>query len=103
MNEWNMNEEEMIEMPNAIIVLQDEDGNDVEFEFIDQMEYQGGEYVILMPVEDFDGEIVILKVEPTEEEDVDQYVSVDDDDTLQAVFELFKEKFQEQFNFTDGE
>ena len=31
------------------------------------------------------------------------YVSVDDEATLTAVFEIFKEKFKEEFNFTDGE
>lgn len=102
MNDWK-NEVPMEEDMNNIIVLQDEDGNDAIFEFIDMIEYEGKEYAVLMPVEDFDGEIVILQVEEGKSEDEVQYLSVEDDDTLNKVFELFKEKFQDQFNFSDGE
>ena len=38
-----------------------------------------------------------------ENSDEESYVSVDDEETLTAVFEIFKEKFKEEFNFTDGE
>ena len=43
----NVNEGE--ELDN-IIVLNDEDGNEVEFEFLDLIEYEGEEYVVLLPV-----------------------------------------------------
>lgn len=90
-----------------IIVLNDEDGNEVQFEFLDLIEYDSEEYVVLLPVEeddeDDDGEVVILKVEETENEDEESYVSVDDDEILTAVFEIFKDKFKDEFNFTDGE
>lgn len=96
----NVNEGE--ELDN-IIVLNDEDGNEVEFEFLDLIEYEGDEYVVLLPVEDADDadEVVILKVEDTESEDEESYVSVDDDDVLNKVFEIFKEKFKDDFNFVD--
>ena len=29
------------------------------------------------------------------------YVSVDDENVLNAVFEIFKEKFKDEFNFVD--
>ena len=89
-----------------IIVLNDEEGNEVEFEFLDLIQFEGEEYVVLLPValeEEEEGEVVILKVEDTESEEEESYVSVDDEDTLTAVFEIFKEKFKEEFNFTDGE
>ena len=86
--------------------LNDEDGNEVEFEFLDLIEYEGEEYVILLPVEDEEeaeepGEVVILKLEDTENEDEESYVSVEDEDILNAVFEKFKEKFKDDFNFVD--
>ena len=89
-----------------ILTLNDEDGNEVEFEFLDLIEYDGEEYVILLPVEDEEdaeepGEVVILKLEDTENEDEESYVSVDDEDILNAVFEKFKEKFTDDFNFVD--
>ena len=71
-----------------IITLNDENGNALEFEFLDLIEYNGGEYVVLLPCdeEDDSGEVVILKVEESENEDEENYVSVDDEDVLQAVF-----------------
>ena len=88
-----------------IIVLNDEDGNEVQFEFLDLIEYDSEEYVVLLPVEsdEDEGEVVILKVEETEKEDEESYVSVDDEGILAAVFEIFKDKFKDEFNFTDGE
>ena len=86
-----------------IIVLNDENGEEIEFEFLDLIEYEGEEYVVLLPNdEDEDaGEVVILKLEDTDSEDEESYVSVDDEDVLKAVFEIFKEKFEDEFNFVD--
>ncbi len=91
------------EMDN-IIVLNDEDGNEVKFEFLDLIEYDGEEYIILLPTEEGEDndEVVILKVEDSEDDpDMETYVSVEDDETLNAVFEMFKEKFKDEFNFID--
>ena len=87
-----------------IIILNDENGNEVKFEFLDLMEYEGEEYIISFPTEDGEGndEVVILKVEDVEDDpDMETYVSIDDEDTLNAVFEMFKEKFKDEFNFID--
>ncbi len=100
-NPQNFGEEE--EFDN-IIVLNDEDGNEVEFEFLDLIEYEGEEYVVLLPndeEEDELGEVLILKLEDTESEDEESYVSVDDEEVLNNVFEIFKEKFKDEFNFVD--
>ena len=103
-NPENLNEGE--ELDN-ILVLNDEEGNEVEFEFLDIIEYEGEEYVVLLPVEEEDtdeaGEVVILKLEDTDDEESDEesYVSVDDEEVLNKVFELFKEKFKDEFNFVD--
>ena len=87
-----------------IIILNDENGNEVKFEFLDLMEYEWEEYIILLPTEESEDndEVVILKVEDVEDDpDMETYVSVDDEDTLNAVFEMFKEKFKDEFNFID--
>ncbi len=91
------------EMDN-VIVLNDENGNEVKFEFLDLIEYEGEEYIILLPTEEGEDndEVVILKVEDSEDDpDMETYVSVDDDETLNAVFDIFKEKFKDEFNFID--
>ena len=98
-----MSEDTNNEELDNIIVLNDEEGNETEFEFLDLIEYEGEEYVVLLPVEESDdaGEVVILKLEDTESEDEESYVSVDDEETLNKVFEIFKEKFKDDFNFVD--
>ncbi len=107
MDEENkLDENELDENVSNIIILNDENGNEVQFEFLDLIEYESEEYVVLLPVleegEEDDGEVVILKVDDTDENsDEESYISVDDEDTLTAVFEIFKEKFKEEFNFTD--
>ena len=89
-----------------IIVLNDENGKEVQFEFLDLVELDNEEYVVLLPVveegEEDDGEVVILKVEDTDSEE-ESYVSVDDEEVLAKVFEMFKEKFKDEFNFVDDE
>ena len=90
-----------------IIVLNDEDGKEVEFEFLDLIEYDEEEYVVLLPVEESSdeeiGEVVILKVEQTESEDQESYVGVEDEEVLNKVFEIFKEKFKDEFDYVDDE
>ena len=96
----NLNEEQ--ELDN-ILVLNDEEGNEVEFEFLDLIEYEGEEYVVLLPVEEENdeepGEVVILKLEDSESEDEESYVSVDDEEVLNKVCEIFKDKYEDEFNF----
>ncbi len=98
-----MSEDTNNEELDNIVVLNDENGEEVEFEFLDLIEYEGEEYVVLLPVEETEeaGEVVILKLEDTESEDEESYVSVDDEETLNKVFEIFKEKFKDDFNFVD--
>ena len=85
-----------------IIILNDDEGNEVKFEFLDLIKYEEEDYVVLLPVpegDDEDNEVVILKLEETDSEEEESYVSVDDEETLSAVFDIFKEKFKDEFNF----
>ena len=99
-----MDEELNLEEEN-IIVLNDENGKEVRFEFLDLIEYDGEEYVVLLPVaeegEEDSGEVVILKLEEMDSEEEESYVSVDDEEVLNTVFQMFKEKFKDEFNFED--
>ena len=93
-----------------IIVLNDEEGNEIKFEFLDLVELDDEEYVVLLPVseegEEDEGEVVILKLEDTDEESEEEseeesYVGVEDEEILNKVFEIFKEKYKDEFNFVD--
>lgn len=99
----NENESRDNEYLDNIITLNDEEGNEVLFEFLDLVEYENEEYVVLLPTEESDsiGEVVILKVEENENDDEESYVSVNDEETLKIVFEMFKQKFKDEFDFID--
>ena len=86
-----MEEEEV-----SILTLTDENGVDTNFEYLDCIELEGTEYLVLMP-EDSD-ELVILKVEPVDEE-TENYLAVEDEGILNTVFEIFKEKFKDVLEF----
>ena len=97
-----MEEEEL----DNIIILNDEDGNEVRFEFLDLVELDEEEYVVLLPVseegEEDEGEVVILKLEDTgEDSEEESYVGVEDEEILNKVFTMFKEKYKDEFNFVD--
>lgn len=103
-----MNDNEIFEGEDLdnIVILNDEDGNEVRFEFLDLVELEDEEYVVLLPIaeegEEEEGEVVILKVEDVDENtEEESYVSVDDEETLNRVFEIFKEKFKDDFDFVD--
>ena len=92
--ETNLPEEE----ETGILTLTDENGQDVNFEYLDCIEYNGTEYLVLMP-EGEDG-IVILEVEPVDE-DNENYLAVEDEAILDAVYEIFKEKFKDVLTFEE--
>ena len=83
-----------------ILVLTDENGEDVEFEYLDCIEYEGKEYLVLMPVEEVSTEVIILEIEPVDEEN-ENYLSVDDEETLNAVYGIFKEKYKDILTFEE--
>ena len=84
----------------SILTLTDENGEDIHFEYLDVIDYKGKEYLVLLPVEDENEELVILEVEPVDEEN-ENYLAVEDEDTLNAVYEIFKEKFKDVLTFED--
>lgn len=95
----NMNEEEFDELDNTV-VLTDEDGNDVEFEFLDIVQVEDKEYVILLPIEEMEkGEVVIFRIEGEGEDE--SYIGLDDEAEAEKVFQAFKEKAKDDFNFAD--
>lgn len=104
-NNNELNNEEFNEEDN-IVILKDEIGKDVRFEFLDLIEYEGSNYVVLLPYDEVENgdaeEVVILKEESIPDNDEEEsYVSVDDEELLNKIFEIFKDKFKDEFNFVD--
>ncbi len=96
-----MEDKELLqEEADSIITLVGEDGEEVSFEYLDCIEYEGKEYLALLPADEDSAEIVLLEVEPVDEEN-ENYLSVEDEAVLNAVYGIFKERFKDVFNFED--
>ncbi|MBR5570054.1 MAG: DUF1292 domain-containing protein [Oscillospiraceae bacterium] len=93
------NEELLLDEEASILTLNDENGEEISFEYLDCIEYDSKEYLVLMPVEE-PNHIVILEIEPVDEEN-ENYNSVDDETTLNAVYSIFKEKYKDVLDFED--
>ena len=82
------------EYGNDFVTLIDEDGNEVEFEHIDTVEYEGVTYLAFIPAElsvEEDAEVVIMQV-VTDENGEELLEGVDDDDSSDAVFNIVMER-----------
>lgn len=94
------NENLLPEEESSTITLTDENGQDVTFDYLDCLEYGGKEYLVLMPAEDDSNEVVILEVEPVDEEN-ENYLAVEDEEILDAVYGIFKEKYKDVLTFEE--
>jgi uncharacterized protein YrzB (UPF0473 family) len=96
-----MDEKELIEQEeDAIVTFVDENGEEIRFEYLDCIEYEGKEYLCLSPEEEGNNEIVILEVEPVDEEN-ENYLAVEDEAILEGVYAIFKERFKDILTFED--
>ena len=93
-----MANEEILEEEESILTLTDENGEDQRFEYLDCVELDGIEYLVLMPEES--NEIVILEIQPVDEEN-ENYVAVESEETLDAVYAIFKERYKDVLEFED--
>ena len=92
------NLENLPEEESAVLTLTDENGADIDFEYLDCIEYQGKEYLVLLPADVAETEIVILEVEPVDEEN-ENYLSVENESILNAVYGIFKERYKDILTF----
>jgi len=93
-----MANEEILEEEESILTLTDENGDELRFEYLDCIEMEGVEYLVLMPEES--NEIVILEIQPVDEEN-ENYVAVESEETLDAVYAIFKERYKDVLEFED--
>ena len=100
MENLDMTPDAQQEEESSILTLTDENGQDVDFEDLDCLTYQGKEYLILMPVDEAETQIVILEVEPVDDEN-ENYLAVEDEAVLDAVYGIFKEKYKDILTFED--
>ena len=94
------NEEILQEEESSLLTLTDENGVETEFEYLDCVEYNGTEYLVLIPAEEDANQIVILEIQNVDEEN-ENYVAVEDEAVLNAVYDIFKDRFKDVLNFAD--
>ena len=83
-----------------IVVLTDDEGKDIEFEWLDTVEMGEEQYIVLLPTDDEEAEeVVILKMEVEDENE--NFIPVEDEKELNDVYDLFKERNKENFDFVD--
>ena len=81
-----------------IMILVDEEGNREKFEIIDTVAYDNRDFAILLPIPEV-GEpneemlYVLEIVEDLDDPEYDNYVGIEDDETIDAVFEVFKKQY----------
>ena len=82
------------EFGSSYITIEDDEGNEIELELLDTLEYQGVDYVLFLPADmdedDPDYGYVILRI--VELDGMEQFEDVEDRDLLQEVYERFMEQ-----------
>ena len=89
-----------LEEEESQITLTGEDGEEITFGYLDCLAYQDTEYLVLMPAETDETQIVILEIQPVDDEN-ETYLPVEDEAILDAVYGLFKEKYKDILTFED--
>lgn len=84
---------------NNKITLTDEDGKEVEFEFIDSFDFEDNTYYVLVPLDgDKDDEYVILRLEQDENGE-DILSTIDDDDEFDRVADFFEDEYLSEIDY----
>ena len=86
----------MREYGDNIISISDDEGNDFELLVLDEADMNGVHYLALTeaknPEEEENLEVIILKVIQDEESGEDLLSTVDSDDELEAIYQIFEDQ-----------
>ena len=86
----------MSECGDNIISISDDEGNDFELLVLDEADMNGVHYLALTeaknPEEEENLEVIILKVIQDEESGEDLLSTVDSDDELEAIYQIFEDQ-----------
>ena len=81
------------------ITLTDEEGNEVSFEIIDTVQLYDRVFSVLLPFDEEDDGVVILEVLPADDPEYDDFVSIEDENLLNEVYEEFKKNYTGVYRF----
>jgi uncharacterized protein YrzB (UPF0473 family) len=73
-----------------IIVLTDDEGNELECDYLDTINYKDMNFVVLYPLDqdEEEGEVIILELVENEDGE-EEYLTVEDEDLLDEVFDEY--------------
>ena len=83
------------------MTLTDENGNEEAYDLLDFVVKNDSEYAAFMPVDDAETAVLILRVEESDKDEDRTSYSVIDDELVAKIFEIFKERNKDIFNFVD--
>ena len=92
-------EEDTENTEDEVIVLTDEDGNELEFELCDTVEYEGKQYAVLLPADEESEEVVIMEIQDDPDSDDTLFEMVEEEEIIDAVFNLFREQASDLYDF----
>ena len=92
-----------------LVSLVDEDGNEYDFEVLDEIDYKDGHYYALapqfdLPDQDIEAGSTYMIFEAVEDEDGEpQLAEIDDDELLDELVEIFEQNFDAAFEEPEDE
>ncbi len=92
------------EFSDRIISLEDEDGSEEQFELLEIIDYEDHDYAVMVSLEqpdDAEEEVMICEILPGPDEDTDYYAPVESDAILEAVYDIFRQRASDDFDFAD--
>lgn len=82
-----------------IVTLTDDEGESVDFEFLDLITYSGRDYAVLVPTDEAADQVVIFEVEDADQT-TNSFIPVTSESVARAVFELFRNRNSDLYDFS---
>lgn len=95
----NINE---IPEENIIVLFDEEENKEIPCEWLDSVEYEGSQYAVVLPVDSEDGTVLIMEMIPDDDSDEEEawlFNGIEDQNVLDAVYEIFKKNNSDEFDF----
>lgn len=100
----DLENKDMLEEEEEVTILSVTDtktGEEVKFELLDIVPYEGLEYLAVVPVDGSEDALELYRIIPDDENDTETYEGIESEEELEAVYQIFKERNQDLFNFEE--
>ena len=99
MDQEKLNQEQEA-LDDDIVILEDEDGNAVTFQFLELVTVDAKPYAVLLPMDEGDEDMGVVIVEVMDlGQESEHYDAVLDEELNQRIFEQFKKEFSDKYSF----